>query len=139
MQNYKNLIVWQKSHTLTLEVYEATASFPTHELYGLTSQLRRSSSSIPTNLAEGTGKLTDLDFRRFVSTSFGSANEVEYLLFLSYCLKYLSEEDYYRLDAQSKEVKKMLTGLIESVTKGIYKKTFCIAIVLIGASLLMMI
>src|SRR6187200_2615370 len=106
MQDFRNLIVWQKAHQLTLKVYAITKSFPTHEQFGLTSQLRRATSSVPTNLAEGCGKLTDLDFRRYVSIAFGSSNELEYLLLLSFDLKYVSEEDYFKLDDECKEIKK---------------------------------
>lgn len=132
MQNYRKLIVWQKAHQLTLDVYRGTISFPKDELYGLTSQLRRASSSVPTNLAEGSAKLTDLDFRRFVSIAFGSANETEYIIFLSFELKYLSEEEYLKLDAQTKEVKKMLAGLIESLGKRIFYKGLFVSILLAG-------
>jgi four helix bundle protein len=133
MQNYRNLLVWQKGHELTLDVYAVTRSFPINEQYGLTSQLRRSSSSVPTNLAEGSGKLTDLDFRRYLSMSFGSANEVEYLLFLSYCLDYLSEDDYLRLDTKCKEVKKMLASFIDKLGRRILGGFLCFFILLIGS------
>ncbi|HEY3384890.1 MAG TPA: four helix bundle protein [Saprospiraceae bacterium] len=132
MQNYKNLMVWQKGHQLTLEVYKVTKVFPNHELYGLTSQLRRASSSIPTNLSEGTGKLTDLDFRRYVSTAFGSSNEVEYLIFLAYSLNYMSEADFEKLDTLSKEVKKMLYGLISKLGKRIFTTFLCLGFILFG-------
>jgi len=136
MQNYRNLIVWQKGHELTLEVYAITRTFPVNEQYGLTSQLRRASSSVPTNLAEGSGKLTDMDFRRFLSISFGSANEVEYLLFLSYCLEYLSEEDYNRLDTKCKEVKKMLASFIDKLGKRIFATFLCFLFLLVGSFIL---
>ena len=132
MQNYRNLIVWQKAHQLTLDVYNVSTSFPKEEVFGLTSQLRRASSSVPTNLAEGSAKLTDLDFRRFVSIAFGSANETEYIIFLSFELKYISEEEYLKLDAQTKEVKKMLAGLIESLGKRIFYKGLFVSILLAG-------
>ncbi len=137
MQNFRNLIVWQKAHQLTLDIYQITRDFPNHEMFGLTSQLRRSSSSIPTNLAEGAGKLTDLDFRRYVSIAFGSANEVEYLLCLSSCLNYLDEETYTKLDTQCKEVKKMLSGLIVRLGKRIIGAFFCISILASGVFFLL--
>ena len=132
MQDFRNLIVWQKSHQLTLEIYAITKSFPGHEQFGLTSQLRRASASVPTNLAEGSGKFTDLDFRRYVSIAFGSSNELEYLLLLSYCLKYISEDDYLALDTKCKEIKKMLSGLINKLGKRILATFFCFFIVLLG-------
>src|SRR6186713_3631636 len=126
MQNYKNLMVWQKGHHSTLEVYSVTKSFPNHEMYGLTSQLKRASTSIPTNLSEGTGKLTDLDFRRYVSIAFGSSNEVEYLIYLAYNLEYMTEAEFEKLDTLSKEVKKMLSGLIDKLGKQIIAKGLCL-------------
>jgi len=82
MKNFHDLKVWQKAHLLTLAVYQATRGFPRDELYGLTSQLRRCSSSVPTNLAEGCGRSTDSDFARFCTMAMGSASELEYLLLL---------------------------------------------------------
>lgn len=136
MQNFRNLFVWQKAHQLTLDIYQFTSNFPSQEMFSLTSQLRRGSSSIPTNLAEGAGKLTDLDFRRYVSIAFGSANELEYLLFLSYCLNYLEEETYIKLDSQCKEVKKMLSGLIGKLGKRIIGTFLCFSVLVSGAFLL---
>lgn len=123
MQNYRNLIVWQKAHLLTLDVYAFTKNFPNYELYGITSQLRRASTSVPTNLAEGSGKQTDKEFKRFVNISFGSANELEYLLFLSYCLNYLTEAEYLKADEQTKEIKRMLSGLNDSLARS-FRKPF---------------
>lgn len=111
MQDYRNLVDWQKAHQLVLDVYTVTDSFPKSEIYGLTPQLRRASSSIPTNLAEGSGKLTDPDFKKYVGIAFGSSNEVEYLLLLSHDLNFLIQNDYTKLDGQIKEIKKMLSGL----------------------------
>ena len=119
MQNYRNLLVWQKSHQLTLDVYAVTKTFPSYEQFGLTSQLRRASASIPINLAEGSGKFTNREFRRFVNISFGSSNELEYELLLSYDLHYLTEAEFIKLDAQTKEVKRMLAGLINAISKKI--------------------
>jgi four helix bundle protein len=77
MQNFRNLSVWQKAHDLTLQVYQITEHFPRTEIFSLTSQLRRASSSIAINPAEGCGR-TQLEFARFVKIAFGSASEVEY-------------------------------------------------------------
>ncbi len=79
MQNFRNLSVWEKAHHFTLQVYQITERFPRTEMFGLTSQLRRASSSIAINLAEGCGR-TQLEFARFVQIAFGSASEVEYEL-----------------------------------------------------------
>ena len=83
VKDFRELKVWQKAHQLTLTVYQLTAAFPREELYGLTSQLRRSCSSIPANLAEGCGRNGDAEFARFCSIAMGSASEVEYHLLLA--------------------------------------------------------
>jgi four helix bundle protein len=138
MQSFRKLIVWEKAHHLTLDIYSVTKEFPGTEMYGLTSQLRRASSSVPTNLAEGAGKLSDLDFRKYVSVAFGSAHEVEYLLLLSRELSYMHEEDYIKLNDQVEEVKRMLAGLINSLTKKIYTKTICISILVLSTLSILM-
>ena len=138
MQSFRKLIVWEKAHQLTLDIYSMTRDYPNAEMYGLTSQLRRASSSVPTNLAEGSGKLSDLDFRKYVSTAFGSAHEVEYLLLLSSELSYIQEQDFIKLNNQVEEVKRMLAGLINSLTKKIYTKTICITILILGTLSILM-
>src|ERR1043165_2688426 len=94
MQNYKDLKVWESAHQFTLNVYEATKSFPKEEIYSLTNQLKRASSSIPANIAEGCGKNTKLDFANFLNISLGSSNESEYLLLLAKDLNYLSIDEH---------------------------------------------
>ena len=84
-------------------------------MFGLTSQLRRAGISIPTNVAEGCGRGSDADFKRFVQISFASASEVEYLIFLSFELSFLSEVSYQDLNLQVVEVKKMLASLINKL------------------------
>ena len=115
MQNYKDLKVWEKSHKLTLEVYKISQSFPVSETYGLTSQIRRCCASIPSNIAEGCGKMTPLDFANFLQIALGSSNETEYFLILSKDLKYLSEEKFTDLEKLINEVKAMLISLIKKV------------------------
>lgn len=77
VKDFRELKVWQKAPELTLAVYQLTATFPREELYGLTTQLRRSSSSISANLAEGCGRNGDAEFARFCSIAMGSASELE--------------------------------------------------------------
>ena len=89
MQDFRNLLVWQKAHALTLELYKTTVSFPPNERFGLTSQIRRCSASIPANLAEGCGRHGDGEFHRFVHIAMGSASELEYHLLLTHDLGYL--------------------------------------------------
>ena len=115
MQNYKELKVWEKAHSFTLQVYEATRLFPKEEIYSLTNQLRRASSSIPANIAEGCGKSSQLEFAHYLNIALGSANESEYYLILSKDLKYLVEELFDRLFKNINEVKGMLISLINKV------------------------
>lgn len=112
MKNYKNFQVWQKSHQLTLDVYKVVRNFPKEEMFGLTSQMKRTSSSIPMNIAEGCGRNSDRDFARFLIISFGSANELEYQIILSIDLNFISFEQGQILLIQIEEIKKMLNGLI---------------------------
>ena len=115
MQSFRDLKVWQKGHELTLAVYRATARFPREELYGLTSQIRRASSSIPTNLAEGCCRHSDRDFGRFVGIALGSASETEYLVLLSRDLDYIDATLHDTLTGHAQEVKRMLTGLYDKL------------------------
>jgi four helix bundle protein len=116
MQNFKQLKVWEKAHNLTLAIYKATSSFPKDERYSLTDQMRRSSSSIPTNIAEGSGRGSDADFARFVQMSMGSARELQYQLILSRDLNYLAAAQYLELESLLSEVQRMLTSLIKKLT-----------------------
>ncbi|CAN5899100.1 four helix bundle protein [soil metagenome] len=115
MQDFRNLKVWRKAHQLTLDTYEATAGFPQRELYGLTSQIRRSCASVPANLAEGCGRTGDAELARFTQISMGSASELEYHLLLAHDLGYLDSEVHERLGGQTLEVKRMLSNLINKL------------------------
>lgn len=115
MQDFRNLQVWQKAHQVTLGVYQATKSFPSHERFGLTSQLRRAASSIGANLAEGCVRGGDADFGRFVKIALGSASEAEYHLLLARDLSYLGAEDHDSPNAAAQEVKRMLVALLRSL------------------------
>jgi four helix bundle protein len=110
MQDFRNLVVWQKAHSLTLDVYRSTRGFPDDERYGLTSQLRRSCASVPANLAEGCARGSDIDFARFVNHAAGSASETDYHLLLARDLSYFSESVYEPLFHQISEVKRMLNS-----------------------------
>lgn len=112
MQDFKNLKVWRKSHKFTLSIYSITDNFPNTEKYGLISQLRRASSSIPTNIAEGSGRGSDAEFKRFLQIAFGSASEVEYLLILSKDLMFLDDQLHQELDSNIQEIKKMLATFV---------------------------
>ena len=91
-QPYHNLVVWKEAHKFVLVVYQATEMFPKHEIYAMTSQLRRAAVSIPTNLVEGNAKQTAKDFTKFINIAEGSSKECAYLLELSRDLKYISIE-----------------------------------------------
>lgn len=115
MQDFKSLKVWEKSHQLTLAVYKATAKFPKDELYGLTSQIRRSCASIPANIAEACGRGGRAEFGRFLQVAMGSASELEYHLLLAHELGFLRNGDFRFLDAAVVEVKRMLASFIDKV------------------------
>jgi four helix bundle protein len=111
MKDFRRLDVWKKAHSLTLEIYRLTATFPTTERYGLTSQLQRAAASIGANLAEGCGRESDADYRRLVQIASGSACEVEYQLLLARDLGLMDESVYGQFDRSINEIKRMLVGL----------------------------
>jgi len=117
VKDFRNLQVWEKAHRLALDVYKATISFPKEELFGLTSQIRRSSTSIPTNVAEGCGRNGDAELARFMSISMGSASELEYQLLLASDLGYLNQDAYTDLHDKTTEVKRMLASFIKTLKK----------------------
>ncbi len=115
MQNYKNLIVWQKAHLLAKEIYRVSADFPLSEKYGLQSQIRRAAISIPTNFSEGSGRSSKKEKSRFYEISYSSANEFENLLLFSFEMDYMKGKDFYHLIKEVVDVKKMLSGLMKSL------------------------
>ena len=121
MKSFKSLSVWEKAHQLTLSIYSATASFPSDERFGLTSQLRRSGASIAANIAEGCGRGTDNELRRFLEIAMGSASETEYHLLLAKDLGYLSAEQQGALDEATCEVKRMLASFIKKLKADNYQ------------------
>jgi len=121
MQDFRQLLVWQKAHDLALAVYRATASFPSHELYGITSQMRRAAVSIPTNIAEGCGRDSRLEFIHFLQIAAGSAAELEYLVLIARDLGLLNPGESSDLSEKTIEIKRMLTGLIKQVRSKLVK------------------
>ncbi len=115
MQDFRKLKVWQKAHELALAIYRVSARFPKEELYGLTSQIRRASVSIRTNIAEGCGRSTDSEIARFLQISMGSAFETEYELLLSHDLGFLAKEDYLQIDTAIQETKRMIVALYKTL------------------------
>ena len=116
MKDFRQLTVWQKAHSVTLNIYRQTSQFPKTELYGLVSQMRRCSASIGANIAEGCGRSNNGDFQRFLQNAMGSASELEYHLILSCDLGYLADEQYLQLNKQLAEVKRMLVALTRKVS-----------------------
>ncbi len=117
MRNFKDLQVWQKAHDLTTAVYRLTSSMPREEVYGLTSQIRRASASIPANIAEGCGRNGEAELARFMSIAMGSASELDYYCILCRDLKMLKQEDCDQLAEKVEEVKKMLAAFIKEVER----------------------
>ena len=115
MRNFKDLKVWGKAHNLTLAVYRATKCFPKDEMYGLTSQMRRSAASISANIAEGCGRPGPLEFARFLHIAMGSASELEYHLLLARDLELLQVRDYLQLETDVSEVKRMLVSFTQKL------------------------
>jgi four helix bundle protein len=111
MRDFKKYEVWQQSHALTLEIYKITSVFSKDELYGLTSLIRRASSSIPTNISEGCGRNSDKEFNQFLNIALGSACETEYLLILSKDLKYINIELFERLEKEVNIIKSKIYKL----------------------------
>jgi four helix bundle protein len=115
MSDYKKLKVWQESHNFTIDIYNITKNFPNNENYGLTSQIRRSASSIPTNIVEGCGQLNNGNLVRFLGIAQGSAFETEYQLLLAKDLGYVNETEYNNLIKKIKSIIHMLIALIRSL------------------------
>jgi four helix bundle protein len=110
-EDFKDLKVWAKAHELTLTIYQCTRKFPKEEIYGLTSQIRRASASIGANIAEGCGRRSDPEMKRFVQIARGSASEVEYHLLLARDLQFLTVEEFRDLDAKALKIQRMLASL----------------------------
>jgi len=117
LRDFRGLKVWRKAHDLTLAVYQATRGFPKEELFGLTSQIRRSCESIPANIAEGCGRSGGAEFNRFLQIAMGSASELEYHLLLSHDLHLLNGLQYKRLSSEVTEVKRMLTAFMQKLDR----------------------
>jgi len=115
LKNYKELKVWQKSYELCLEIYRITAKFPKEEIYGLTSQIRKSVVSIPSNIAEGYGRKTTLDYIRMLYISYGSVCELETQILLAGDLDLIEKSELGPLKKDIAEIERMLKALIKSL------------------------
>jgi four helix bundle protein len=116
--HWKDLEVWKKAHKLVLEVYRITETFPNNEIFGITNQLRRASSSIPANIVEGQSRNTTKEYLQFLYNARGSLEEIRYFLLLAKDLQYINIAEHDLLEQNSEAVSKMLNGLIKSL-KGI--------------------
>jgi len=115
MEDFKDLRVWAKAHEPTLNIYQTTRSFPKEELYGLTSQMRRAAASIGANIAEGCGRRSEGEMRRFLQIARGSANELEYHLLLAKDLHLLQAAEFADIEAEVLEIQRMLASLAATV------------------------
>ena len=115
LKNYKELNVWQKSYKLCLHIYKVTKRFPKDEMYGLTSQIRRSAVSIPSNIAEGYGRKTTLEYVRFLYIAYGSVCELETQTMISGDLDYVEKKGLQELKEEIGDVERMLKAMIKSL------------------------
>jgi four helix bundle protein len=114
-ENFDKLLVWQRAHSLVLKIYEVTNSFPKEEIWGLTSQIRRSAVSVPSNIVEGKARGSRKDFKRFLLIARGSLEEVKYQSLLAKELKYMNEEQYEEITVMIEDVGRLLGGMIRKV------------------------
>jgi len=115
MKDFRDLKVWEKAHRLTLDIYKATSTFPRDEQYGLASQIKRSCTSIPANIAEGCGRRSNAELAHFLQIAMGSASELEYHLLLAHDLGFLQDTEHEYLDNVTTEVKRMLSSFIKKL------------------------
>ena len=113
--NWKKLKVWQETHSLVLEIYRVTTSFPKSETYGLVDQLKRAAYSVPANIVEGQSRNTTKEYLQFLHNARGSLEEIRYFLLLSFNLKFLKQNKYKELEQKYESASKMLNGLIKSL------------------------
>ena len=117
MRDYTKIAAWKLADDLTVAIYERTKSYPREEIYGLTSQLRRASYSVPANIAEGSSRESKKDYLHFLYISRGSLSETQYFIHLSQRLGYLSTQEADVLIGQTKQTFACLHGLIKAVEK----------------------
>lgn len=118
-RDFKKLKIWEKAHSLTLDIYKLTINFPDVERYGIVSQIRRSSSSVPANIVEGYTRLSTKEYIQFLNIANASLAETQYFILLSKDLEYVNEEEYNSIEKQCKELTKMLVSTIVTLKKKI--------------------
>ncbi len=120
MRPHEKLDVWKRSLDLVVRIYKATEVFPTHERYGLTSQIRRAAVSIPANIAEGAARQSPKEFAHFLSNAQGSASELETELLIAQRLEYLGSDGYIEMRNELDSVGRMLVGLARNVRRNLH-------------------
>ncbi len=123
MEDFKDLKVWSKAHDLTLVIYRQARAFPRDEIYGLTSQMRRAAASIGANIAEGCGRRSDPEMKRFVQIARGSASEVEYHLLLARDLQFLTPDEFIDLESKILEIQRMLAALSQRLQRPVLARS----------------
>ena len=112
MRDFKELMVWRRSHQLAIDIYRATQEFPREEVFGQVSQIRRAAASIPTNIAEGCGRKSNAEFANFLNIASGSASEVEYELLLAKELGFITDSQYFQMSKEIRAIRSMLSTLM---------------------------
>lgn len=115
MKTFRDLLIWQKSMTLVTHTYSVTSNFPKEELFGLTSQIRRCSISIPSNIAEGYGRGTNKDYYRFLTISISSLFEFQTQIEIANNLKYISETEFNTIFENSRELERMISSFMNKI------------------------
>jgi four helix bundle protein len=115
LQHYRQLVVWQKAMELVKAIYEVTERFPKHEVYGLTSQIRRAAVSVPSNIAEGQGRDSTKEFLHHLSMAYGSLMEVETQLLIAESLTYIDQADSAKILERTAETGRLINGLVRSL------------------------
>jgi four helix bundle protein len=115
IRTYRDLIVWQKSIHIVTDIYRVTKHFPKQETFGLVLQIRRSSISVPSNIAEGYSRYSNREFTRFLEIAIGSLAEMQTQLLISLNLEYISETDFKTVTENSREIERMLSSLIRKL------------------------
>jgi four helix bundle protein len=115
MKDFRSLKVWEMAHGLALAIYKATEQFPKQELYSLTNQIQRAAVSVPANIAEGCGRDSDAELKRYFVIAMGSASELEYLLLLACELGYLQPDAYRSIQNELVEMRRMLNSFIQKL------------------------
>jgi four helix bundle protein len=124
--SYQNLVAWKRARHLVREIYDLTSTFPDDERYGLTSQIRRASTSVPLNLAEGNGRLTNGEWQQFLGHARGSLLELESALILAYDLGYATREQLAPIAERIRSVIKPINGLLRKSTSGFPNKKYAV-------------